>query len=133
MEATSLQKEREEKAREIDRFKRILTKPGEIDRIIKEELEELKKVYGDERRTEIVDAEVEMDIEDLIPEEEVVIIVTSQGYIKRLSLDEYRAQRRGGKGLVGMKMKENDTISDIFISSTHDYVLIFSSDGKVLP
>lgn len=131
MEATSLQKEREEKAREIDRFKRILTKPGEIDRIIKEELEELKKVYGDERRTEIVDAEVEMDIEDLIPEEEVVIIVTSQGYIKRLSLDEYRAQRRGGKGLVGMKMKENDTISDIFISSTHDYVLIFSSDGKV--
>ncbi|MCD6146784.1 MAG: DNA gyrase subunit A [Thermoplasmata archaeon] len=131
MEATSLQKEREEKAREIDRFKRILTKPGEIDRIIKEELEELKKVYGDERRTEIVDAEVEMDIEDLIPEEEVVIIVTSQGYIKRLSLDEYRAQRRGGKGLVGMKMKENDTISDVFISSTHDYVLIFSSDGKV--
>jgi DNA gyrase subunit A len=131
MEATSLQKEREEKAREIDRLNRILTKPGEIDRIIKEELEELKKVYGDERRTEIVDAEVEMDIEDLIPEEEVVIIVTSQGYIKRLSLDEYRAQRRGGKGLVGMKMKENDTISDIFISSTHDYVLIFSSDGKV--
>jgi len=131
MEATSLQKEREEKAKEIERLERILSKPGEIDRIIREELIELKKVYGDERRTEIVDAEVEMDIEDLIPEEEIVIIVTSQGYIKRLSLDEYRAQRRGGKGLVGMKMKENDTISDIFISSTHDYVLIFSSDGKV--
>jgi len=131
MEATALQKEREEKAKEIERLERILSKPGEIDRIIKEELIELKKVYGDERRTEIVDAEVEMDIEDLIPEEEIVIIVTSQGYIKRLSLDEYRAQRRGGKGLVGMKMKENDTISDVFISSTHDYVLIFSSNGKV--
>ncbi|MEA2054719.1 MAG: DNA gyrase subunit A [Candidatus Thermoplasmatota archaeon] len=131
MEVESLQKERKEKEQEIERLDRILSKPGEIDSIIKEELLELKRVYGDERRTEIVDAEIEMDIEDLIPEEEVVILVTSQGYVKRLSLDEYRAQRRGGKGLVGMKMKENDTISYVLASSTHDYILIFSGDGKV--
>ena len=131
MESSALRKEREEKEREIERLELILSKPGEIDSIIKQELLELKKTYGDERRTEIVDAEIEMDIEDLIPEEEVVILVTQQGYIKRLSLDEYRAQNRGGKGLVGMKMKENDTISEVLISSTHDYVLIFSSYGKV--
>lgn len=131
MESESLQKERKEKEKEIEELERILSKPGEIDSIIKQELLELKKVYGDERKTEIVDAEIEMDIEDLIPEEEVVILVTSQGYIKRLSLDEYRSQNRGGKGLVGMKMKENDTISDVLISSTHDYILIFSSRGKV--
>ncbi len=131
MESESLQREREEKKQQIGELERILSKPGEIDGIIKSELLELKNVYGDERRTEIVDAEIEMDIEDLIPEEEVVILVTSQGYIKRLSLEEYRAQNRGGKGLVGMKMKENDTISDVLISSTHDYVLIFSDLGKV--
>ncbi len=131
METEGLQKERKEKGQEIERLEDILSKPGEIDRIIRAELLDLKKVYGDERRTEIVDAEIDMDIEDLIPEEDIVILVTSKGYIKRLSLDEYRAQRRGGKGLVGMKMKESDTISDVFVSSTHDYVLIFSSYGKV--
>ena len=131
MEAEALKRENEEKEKEIERLSTILTKPGEIDEIIKRELQELKKKYADERRTKIVDAEGEMEIEDLIPEEEVVIIITNQGYVKRLSLDEYRAQRRGGKGLIGMKMKEDDTISSVFISSTHDYILFFSSIGKV--
>jgi len=131
METESVKKENEEKKKEIERLSAILTKPGEIEEIIKTELQELKKKYADERRTEIVDAEGEMEIEDLIAEEEVVIIITNQGYVKRLSLDEYRAQRRGGKGLIGMKMKEDDTISNIFISSTHDYILFFSSIGKV--
>ncbi|MGC9307532.1 MAG: DNA gyrase subunit A [Thermoplasmatota archaeon] len=131
METESLRNERETKEKEITALEKILSSPTEIDRIIQEELEQLRDRYGDERRTEIIDAAIEMEAEDLIPEEDVVIIVTSQGYIKRLSLDEYRSQHRGGKGLVGMKMKENDTISEVLISSTHDHVLVFSDQGKV--
>jgi len=131
METESLRSEREAKQKEIEALEKILGSPEEIDTIIREELEQLRDRYGDERRTEIVDAAIEMEAEDLIPEEDVVIMVTSQGYIKRLSLDEYRSQHRGGKGLVGMKMKENDAISEVLISSTHDHVLIFSDRGKV--
>jgi len=131
MEADTLRTERKEKQALIIELDRILTTPGEIDRVIREELLDLKERYGDERRTDIEDSEVEVAIEDLIPEEEVVIVTTGQGYIKRFSLDEYRAQKRGGKGLVGMKMKENDTISNVLISSTHDYVLFFSDLGAV--
>ena len=131
MEADTLRSERKEKQALIVELDKILTTPGEIDHVIREELQDLKERYGDERRTDIEDSEVEVDIEDLIPEEEVVIVTTGQGYIKRFSLDEYRAQKRGGKGLVGMKMKENDTISNVLISSTHDYVLFFSDLGAV--
>jgi len=131
METESLRSEREAKEKEIAALEKILSSPTEIDRIIREELEQLRDRYGDERRTEIIDAAIEMEAEDLIPEEDVVIMVTSQGYIKRLSLEEYRSQHRGGKGLVGMKMKENDAISEVLISSTHDHVLIFSDRGKV--
>jgi len=131
MEADSLRSERKEKQALIAELDKILTTPGEIDRVIREELQDIKERYGDERRTDIEDSEVEVAIEDLIPEEEVVIVTTGQGYIKRFSLDEYRAQKRGGKGLVGMKMKENDTISNVLISSTHDYVLFFSDLGIV--
>ncbi|MFO8133472.1 MAG: DNA gyrase subunit A [Thermoplasmatota archaeon] len=131
METESLRSEREAKQKEIEALEKILSSPTEIDHIIREELEQLRDRYGDERRTEIIDAAIEMEAEDLIPEEDVVIMVTSQGYIKRLSLEEYRSQHRGGKGLVGMKMKENDAISEVLISSTHDHVLIFSDRGKV--
>lgn len=131
METESLRNERETKEKEIAALEKILSSPAEIDRIIREELEQLRDRYGDERRTEIVEAAIEMEAEDLIPEEEVVIMVTSRGYVKRLSLDEYRSQHRGGKGLVGMKMKESDAISEVLISSTHDHVLIFSDRGKV--
>lgn len=131
METESLRNEREAKEKEIAALEKILSSPAEIDRIIGEELEQLRDRYGDERRTEIIDAAIEMEAEDLIPEEEVVIMVTSQGYIKRLSVDEYRSQHRGGKGLVGMKMKESDAISEVLISSTHDHVLVFSDRGKV--
>lgn len=131
MEAESLRAERKEKEALIARLDRILTTPGEIDRVIRQELQELKERYGDPRRTAIEEGEVDVDMEDLIPEEEVVIVATSQGYIKRLSLEEYRAQNRGGKGLVGIKMKEDDAISNVLVSSTHDYVLIFSDQGIV--
>jgi len=131
MEAESLRAERKEKESLIARLDQILTTPGEIDRVIRQELQEMKERYGDPRRTTIEEGEVDVDMEALIPEEEVVIVVTSQGYIKRLSLDEYRAQNRGGKGLVGIKMKEDDAISNVLVSSTHDYVLIFSDQGIV--
>jgi DNA gyrase subunit A len=131
MEGDSLRAERTEKENLITELENILSKPGEVDRVIREELQSLQERYGDERRTTIEEAEVEVAIEDLIPEEEVVIVTTGQGYIKRFSLDEYRAQKRGGKGLVGMKMKEHDTISNVLISSTHDYVLFFSDLGIV--
>lgn len=131
LEFEELKKEREEKEKEIEKLRKILASKEEIDRIIKEELLYLKENYGDERRTEIKEARIEMDIEDLIHEEDVVIILTANGYIKRVPLDEYKSQKRGGKGLIGMKMKEEDIIYKTAISSTHDYILFFSADGKV--
>ncbi len=131
MEFEELKKERKEKEKEIERLKKILSEEKEIDRIIKEELLYLKKSYGDERRTEIREEEAEVNLEDLIQEEDVVIILTTEGYIKRVPLDEYRMQKRGGKGLLGMRMKEGDAIYRIVVSSTHDRLLFFSSDGKV--
>ncbi|MCD6572590.1 MAG: DNA gyrase subunit A, partial [Thermoplasmata archaeon] len=131
MEREALENERKEKLKEIEKLEKILQSEEEINRIIKEELLYLKETYGDERRTEIREAKVEMDIEDLIQEEDVVIILTNGGYIKRLSIDEYRSQRRGGKGMIAMKMKEEDTIYKIVKASTHDTILFFSSDGKV--
>ena len=131
LEFEELKKEREEKEKEIEKLRKILASKEEIDRIIKEELLYLKENYGDERRTEIKEARIEMDIEDLINEEDVVIILTANGYIKRVPLDEYKSQKRGGKGLIGMKMKEEDIIYKTAISSTHDYILFFSADGKV--
>ncbi|HHF56344.1 MAG TPA: DNA gyrase subunit A, partial [Thermoplasmatales archaeon] len=124
-------KEREEKEKEIERLKKILASREEIDAIIKNDLLYLKKTYGDERRTEIREAAVEMDIEDLIQEEDNVVILTAGGYIKRVSLNEYKSQKRGGKGLIGMRMKDEDAIYKIVKASTHDYLLFFSSDGRV--
>jgi len=131
LEYEQLKKEREEKEREIEELKGILASREKMDEIIKNELLYLRETYGDERRTEIVEGEMSIDIEDLIQEEYMVIILTSGGYIKRVSLDEYRSQRRGGKGLIGMKTKEEDTIYKIVKASTHDYLLFFSSDGRV--
>ena len=131
MESEALINERKEKIKEIERLRKILENEKEIDNIIKKELLYLKENYGDERRTEIRERKVEMNIEDLIQEEDIVIILTNNGYIKRISIDEYRSQRRGGKGMTAMKMKENDTIYKIVKASTHDIILFFSSDGRV--
>ena len=99
--------------------------------LIKEELLEIRERFGDERRTEIVDAEGEIDIEDLIADQQMVIAITHSGYIKSLPLDTYRQQHRGGRGVSGMDMKDGDFIEHLFICSTHDYLLFFTNRGKV--
>ncbi|MDD7646951.1 MAG: DNA gyrase subunit A [Ruminococcus bromii] len=99
--------------------------------IIKDEAMEMKKKFGDERRTEIASVSGEVDVEDLIPEEECVLTLTNFGYVKRQSLDTYRTQRRGGRGISGMSRREEDVATELFIANTHDYVLFFSDRGRV--
>ena len=99
--------------------------------IIKDEAMEMKKKFSDERRTEIAAVSGEVDVEDLIPEEECVLTLTNFGYVKRQSLDTYRTQRRGGRGISGMSRREEDVATELFIANTHDYVLFFSDRGRV--
>jgi DNA gyrase subunit A len=117
----------------IAELRAILGEESRIDGLIREELLELKELYGrnDERRTEIVAAEGELELEDLIAEEDMVIAITRSNYIKRLPVSTYREQRRGGQGVMGMDLKEDDYIEHLFVASTHDYVLFFTNVGKV--
>jgi len=117
----------------IAELRAILGDPARIDGVIKEELLELKDIYGksDERRTEIVQAEDELELEDLIAEEDMVIAITRSNYIKRLPVTTYREQRRGGIGVMGMDLKDEDYIEHLFVASTHDYILFFTNVGKV--
>src|SRR5215212_1348728 len=117
----------------IGELRAILGDEARIDGLIREEILELKAVYGknDDRRTEIVAAEGELDLEDLIAEEDMVIAITRSGYIKRLPVTAYREQRRGGIGVMGMDLKDEDYIEHLFVASTHDYLLFFTSVGKV--
>ena len=117
----------------IGELRTLLGDEAKIDALIKEELLELRAIYGknDERRTEIVAAEEELELEDLIAEEDMVIAITRSGYIKRLPVTSYREQRRGGIGVMGMELKDEDYIEHLFVASTHDYVLFFTSVGKV--
>jgi DNA gyrase subunit A len=117
----------------IAELRTILGDPGRIDGLIREELLEIKTIYGksDDRRTEIVAAENELELEDLIAEEDMVIAITRSNYIKRLPVTAYREQRRGGIGVMGMELKEDDYIEHLFVASTHDYILFFTSVGKV--
>ncbi len=131
LEQKKIDEELAELKKKIEWLKKILASDAEIVKIIKEELQQLKEKYADERRTEIIEYEGEIGIEDLIAEEEMMVTITASGYIKRLPVSVYRKQRRGGKGKIGMETKEEDAISDIFIASTHDYMLFFSTIGKV--
>lgn len=132
LERQSIKDENEEIKKKIAHYKKILESEAEISKIIKEELTELKKKYGDERRTSIdLDAADDFDIEELIPVEEMVVTITNTGYIKRIPLDTYSTQHRGGKGRKGMKTKEEDYVIDLFVTSTHNYILFFSNRGKV--
>jgi DNA gyrase subunit A len=117
----------------IAELRTILGDPARIDGVIKEELLELKEIYGktDDRRTEIVQAEDELELEDLIAEEDMVIAITRSNYIKRLPVTAYREQRRGGIGVMGMDLKDEDYIEHLFVASTHDYILFFTNVGKV--
>jgi DNA gyrase subunit A len=117
----------------IAELRSILGDPARVDGLIREELLEIRQLYGrtDERRTEIVAAEDELELEDLIAEEDMVIAITRSGYIKRLPVTTYREQRRGGVGVMGMELKEDDYIEHLFVASTHDYILFFTNVGKV--
>lgn len=115
----------------ISDYQDILENGDRILGIIKTELEEIKKKYGDERRTEIASVSGEVDIEDLIPHEDCVVTMTSLGYVKRQKMDTYKTQRRGGRGISGMHRREEDVATDVFIINTHDYVLFFTNFGKV--
>ncbi|TML58511.1 MAG: DNA gyrase subunit A [Actinobacteria bacterium] len=117
----------------IGELRGILGDPTRIDGLIREELLEVKQIYGrsDERRTEIVAAEEELELEDMIAEEDMVIAITRSGYIKRLPVTSYREQRRGGIGVMGMDLKDEDYIEHLFVASTHDYILFFTNVGKV--
>ncbi len=115
----------------IKELKEILADDAKIYAIIREELVEIKKKYGDERRTEIIGRVDDLSIEDLIVEEDMVVTVSHRGYIKRNPLTLYRAQRRGGKGRMGMVTREEDFVSNLFVASTHDNILFFSNRGKV--
>ncbi len=117
----------------IAELRAILGDPARVDALIREELLEIKTIYGrgDDRRTEIAVAEEELELEDLIAEEDMVIAITRSGYIKRLPVTTYREQRRGGIGVMGMDLKDEDYIEHLFVASTHDYLLFFTSVGKV--
>ncbi len=117
----------------IAELRALLGDQAKIDAVIREELLEIKHAYGrnDDRRTEIVAAEEELELEDLIAEEDMVIAITRSGYIKRLPVTTYREQRRGGIGVMGMELKEDDYIEHLFVASTHDYILFFTNVGKV--
>jgi DNA gyrase subunit A len=131
LERESVQKEAAEKEALIKRLKEILASPHELDLLIAEELKLLKERFGDARRTKIVPAFTERTLEDLIPDSDVVVLVTRDGYIKRLPLDQYRRQHRGGRGLVQMETKEEDYVIQTFATRTHDNVLFFTTLGRV--
>jgi len=112
-------------------LKDILSKPRRIDQIVSDELKKIRDDHGNPRRTVIVDAVEDITVEDMIAEEDVAISITHGGYIKRTSISSYRAQRRGGRGRMGMRTKDEDFVDQLFIASTHSYVLIFTDRGRV--
>jgi DNA gyrase subunit A len=114
----------------IERLRAILGSDDLLMRVVVGELEAMKAKYADPRRTEILEAEGELRIEDLIAEEDVAITVTATGYIKRTAISTYRSQRRGGRGRIGMKTREEDVVAHLFIASTHDYLMIYSDRGR---
>ncbi len=131
LEADSIRREHAQIVDRIEELRTLLGDESAVLALIKEEMSEIAERYGDERRTQISFAEDELDIEDLIADQQMVIAITKSGYIKRLALDTYRQQRRGGVGVTGMDMKEEDYIEHLFVCSTHDYLLFFTNRGKV--
>ena len=131
LESEAIKEEGEKLKKTIADFQDILSNPQRIDDMIREDLLEIKDTYGDERRTDIEENAEEIDLEDLIVRRDVVIMMTNSGYIKRMDLDTYKIQNRGGKGLRGLGMKEEDYVVDVFVCSSHDYILFFTNHGKV--
>ncbi|MCU0850546.1 MAG: DNA gyrase subunit A [Candidatus Thermoplasmatota archaeon] len=131
MEIAAVEKEYNETKELIEQLEILLADHQKILAEIKRELLDIKEKFGDCRRTQIVEGEVGIDIEDLIPQQEVVVTITKDGYIKRIPTETYRTQHRGGKGLIGVRPKEEDFVVDTFITSTHDYLMFFTNHGRV--
>jgi DNA gyrase subunit A len=115
----------------IAELREILANDAKLRQVIIQELRDVQKKFGDERRTEIIDEEADIRIEDLIAEEDVVITVTHTGYLKRTPLTVYRNQGRGGKGRIGMKTRDEDAVTNVFVANTHSYVLVFTDRGRL--
>jgi DNA gyrase subunit A len=131
LESDKIKQDHADTLERIRELRELLGDEEKVRSLIKEELLEIKERYGDERRTEITASEDEIDIEDLIADQQMVISITKSGYIKSLPLATYRQQHRGGKGVMGMDMKDEDYIEHLFVCSSHDYLLFFSNRGKV--
>jgi len=131
LERTKLEAEYLELLKKIGLYESILASSKKVLNLIKDELIELQKKYGDERRTDIVGEVEDLQIEDMIAEEDVVITVSHGGYIKRLPVSSYRKQKRGGQGVMGAELKDEDFIEHLFIATTHEHILFFSDKGKV--
>jgi len=131
LEADKIRAEHADLVEQIRELREILGDESRVLELIKEELSEIRTAYGDDRRTEITHSEDDIDIEDLIADQQMVIAITKSGYIKSLPLATYRTQRRGGIGVSGMNMKDDDYIEHLFVCSTHDYLLFFTNRGKV--
>ena len=130
MEIENVKRDYDETKQLIQQLEELLSSKENILNEIKKELLEIKEQFGDPRRTEIVEGEIDLEIEDLIPVQDVVVTITNSGYIKRIPCETYRTQRRGGKGLIGMETKEEDVVVDSFVTSTHDYIMFFTNHGK---
>ena len=130
MEIENVKRDYDETKQLIQQLEELLSSRENILNEIKKELLEIKEQFGDPRRTEIVEGEIDLEIEDLIPVQDVVVTITDSGYIKRIPCETYRTQRRGGKGLIGMETKEEDVVVDSFVTSTHDYIMFFTNQGK---
>jgi DNA gyrase subunit A len=131
LQTNEIRQEHADVLERIKELREILGDEARVMGLIKEELLEIKDRYGDERRTEITHSEDEIDVEDLIADQQMVIAITHSGYIKSLPLATYRQQKRGGVGVMGMEMKDEDYIEHLFVCSTHDYLLFFTNRGKV--
>src|SRR5205814_926130 len=127
-----LEDEHKELLATIRRLKALLKDPKKILGVVKDELAEIKKKHADPRRTEIRDdAGRELDVEDLIQETDVILTITRAGYVKRLPVETYRSQGRGGRGVIGANLKQDDIISQVFTTTTHHWLLVFTNRGKV--
>ena len=131
LERQKIEDELKELSEKIADLQDILANEVRLRDVIVKELRDVQKKYGDPRRTEIIDEEAEIRLEDLIAEEEAVITVTHSGYLKRTPLSVYRNQGRGGKGRIGMKTKDEDPVTNVFVANTHSYVLVFTNRGRL--
>jgi len=131
MEADEIREEYATVQSRIERLEAILNDPEELDAVVRSELEAIEDEYDDDRRTSIIEDTGTVTHEDLIAEEDVVVVVSEDDYIKRMPLDRFRAQNRGGKGIIGTELKEGDRVASVYVASTHDYLLYFTTHGKV--